>query len=399
MKTRIVLLFLLLGSAGMVHGQDKKEKYLRKVLSNLEKIESAAYNEYQQMWEPGDSIPIYTGVHYLEEYNNPNDTTIGASFVEYDAEKKFLRGYDGMVSAYAYHNKKGVLVDDFTSNRRPFRPLTPPFFNYVKSIIRYALTTRDSIVTELKDAGDAYCFRMVIHEDRKVEFFGKDYRFGGSDGSDPTSVYEVWISKENDLPYKNRKEMSHSISASSCSEVKLNGLPTGDFDLYACFPQDYEIRKRGETNRRQSEPKRDLTGTKAPDWTLKNVDGREVSLGDCKSKVLLINFTGVGCGPCKMAIPFLNGLKERYKEEELEVVAIESWQRKMHSIQNYIRANGINYLLLEGSDQVIKDYLDGNRGVPYYFILDKDRVIRKVVYGYGKGTTDKTITDAIQELL
>lgn len=100
-----------------------------------------------------------------------------------------------------------------------------------------------------------------------------------------------------------------------------------------------------------------------------------------------------------MAIPFLNGLKDQFKEEELEVVAIECWNRKSHSIQNYINTNKINYKLLEGSEQVIKDYLDGSRGVPYYFILDKDRVIKKVIYGYGKGQTDKEITGAIRELL
>lgn len=80
-------------------------------------------------------------------------------------------------------------------------------------------------------------------------------------------------------------------------------------------------------------------------------------------------------------------------------MAIECWNRKIHSIQNYIKTNTINYKLLEGSEEVIKDYLDGNRGVPYYFILDKDRVIKKVIYGYGKGQTDKEITDAIKELL
>lgn len=399
MKTGIVCFFLLFWSSGIVHGQDKKEEYLRKVLSNLEKIESATYNECQQAWEPGDTIPVYTEVHYIEEYNNPNDTTIGASWAEYNEKKMFLWGYDGTVSAHAYHDKKGLMIDDFASNKRPFRPVSPPFFNYVKSIIRYSLTTSDSITTELKDIGDAYHFKMVVHENEQVEFFGKDYRLGSPYILDPTSVYEVWISKENDLPYKKRREMFHSINASSCSEVKLNEVAIGDFNLYDRFPQDYEIRNLGKPNPKHSEPKRDLTGTKAPNWTLRDADGREVSLGDFKSKVLLINFTGIGCGPCKMAVPFLNGLKERFKAEELEVAAIESWGRKLHSVQSYIRTNGINYKLLEGSDEVIKDYLDGNRAVPYYFILDQDRVIRKVVYGYGKGQTDQTITDAIDKLL
>lgn len=191
--------------------------------------------------------------------------------------------------------------------------------------------------------------------------------------------------------------MSQGTSVEVCSNVEINKLSIENFSLYDYFPLDYEIRKRGEQGKKQSKPS--LVGAQAPDWTLRDINEQDVSLAGFKSKVLLINFTGVGCGPCKMAIPFLNGLKNQFKKEELEVVAIESWKRKIHSIQNYINTNRINYKLLEGNDKVIQNYLDGNRGVPYYFILDENRVIKKIIYGYGKGTTDKEITDAIKELL
>lgn len=400
MKTKAILVFLLLLAVTVMNGQNSKREYLEKVLENLEKVKSAAYNEHLVVWELGDTIPLFTRNNNIEEYDNPKDTTIGACCVEYEniqGSKVFIWGYDGRVCASAYHDKKGVLIDDFSSNKHPFRPLTPPFFNYAKSIIRYSLTTQDSITTELKDAGDAFYFKMEIHENQVVEFFGKDYHLANPYEFNPTFIYELWISKENDLPYKERMEKTQMTSLKVYSDIKLNQLSIENFNLYDCFPQNYEIRNRKVQNHRKSTP--DLVGTKALDWTLKGIDEQDISLADFKSKVLLINFTGIGCGPCKMAIPFLNGLKDLFKKEELEVVAIECWNRKSHSIQNYINTNKINYKLLEGSEQVIKDYLEGNRGVPYYFILDKDRVIKKVIYGYGKGQTDKEIIGAIQELL
>lgn len=400
MKTKAILVFLSLLAVTVMNGQNNKREYLKKVLENLEQVKSAAYNEHCVVWEPGDTIPLFTRNHYIEEYDNPKDTTIGAAYVEYEdmqGKKVFAWGYDGSVSASAYHDKKGILVDDFSSNRHPFRPLTPPFFNYAKSIIRYSLTTQDNITTELKDVGDAYYFKMEIHENQIVEFFGKDYHWANPYESNPTFIYELWISKENDLPYKERTEKSQMTGLNIYSDIKLNQLSIENFNLHDYFPQDYEIRYRKDQKQKKSKP--DLVGTKALAWTLKDMDEQDISLTDFKSKVLLINFTGIGCGPCKMAIPFLNGLKDQFKKEELEVVAIECWNRKSHSIQNYINTNKINYKLLEGSEQVIKDYLDGNRGVPYYFILDKDRVIKKVIYGYGKGQTDKEIIGAIRELL
>jgi len=39
------------------------------------------------------------------------------------------------------------------------------------------------------------------------------------------------------------------------------------------------------------------------------------------------------------------------------------------------------------------------QSIPVFLILDKDRVIRKIIRGYGLGTTDKEIRDAINKLI
>ena len=110
------------------------------------------------------------------------------------------------------------------------------------------MSTGDSITTEWKDLGEAYYFKLVIHEDRQVEFFGKAYYIPKPpfDLGDPTSIYELWISKADGLPYKMRREMSHQISATTCSDVVLNQLSIAGLNLYDYVPQDYEIRKYGE---------------------------------------------------------------------------------------------------------------------------------------------------------
>ena len=70
----------------------------------------------------------------------------------------------------------------------------------------------------------------------------------------------------------------------------------------------------------------------------------------------------------------------------------------MHSLQNYAKRKELNYMFLDGDDKVIEDYRTGG-AAPYFFILDKERIIRKVIRGYGMGKTDKEITEAIEELL
>lgn len=376
--------------------------YLKKVLSNLDKVESASYHEQSQSWQPGDTTAITNSFRFIKEYTNPSDSTIGASYVALNAKDttQFEFGYDGKVKMISFHEHKGIMIDDFTTRKLPFRLVGPPFFCYSRNIIGYALSTGDSITTEWKDLGEAYYFKLVIHEDRQVEFFGKAYYIPKPpfDLGDPTSIYELWINKSDDLPYKVRREMSHQISANICSDVVLNQLSIADFNLYDYLPQDYEIRKYGEKGKTTQLSARELIGKKAPDWMLKDMYENPVSLSDLKSKVLLVNLTGIGCGACHASVPFLNGLKEKFNADEFEVVSIETWGRKPHSLRTYADKNQINYRFLCGDEGIVKSYRTYG-AAPFFFILDQDRVVRKVIQGYGMEKTDKEITDAIKALL
>lgn len=378
-----------------------RENYLKKVLNNLEKIESATYYTTLEAWGPGDSIAVYTNCRFNKEFNNPMDSTIGASFVTLNCDDttKIESGYDGDVRVLVYHDDKVLVIDDFTVNPQPFRPVSSPFFNYTKNIIQYMLTTQDSITVESEVFDDHSYYKLTIHEDTQVEFFGKAYHqpdnpylFG-----ETTSIYELWINKSNDLPYKVRREMSHDISAVTCTEITgINELSLDGFQVYDYFPQDYEIRKYRVRNDMRSAS--DLLGKKAPDWTLNDMNEQPLSLSDIKSKVVLINFTGIGCGPCLAAIPCLRELKETLNDDDFELVAIETWMRKPHLLQNYANKNKLNYTLLGATDEVTKNYQTG-RGVPVFFILDEQRMVRNVIIGYSLETTGEEIRNAVMELL
>lgn len=399
-KFKYVLFFFLPIIVIGCSGNKNPDKYLNKVLKNLEQIESAKYNAIHEAWEPGDTTAVYRECKLIKEYNNPMDSTIGASYVSVDCDDttQLHFGYDGNIRILIYHEHKGLIIDDFTNNRHSFRLVNPPFFNYAKNIINYMLNTEDSITIDFQDLDKEYYYKLTINEDTQVEFFGKahympdnPYIFG-----ETTSIYELWINKSTKLPYKVRREMYHSISATTCLEPEFNQLAITDLNLQSYFPADYEIRKYGE--KRDTIPVNNMVGQKAPDWTLNDMNGQSISLTDIKSKVILINFTGIGCGPCKVAIPFLNNLKEKYNSDDFELVAIESWVRKQHSLQNYANKNNIKYNLLSATDEMLKQYQRGG-AVPVFYLLDKDRIIRKTIQGYTKDTTDKEIIDAIDELL
>ena len=401
MKTKVKIISVFLLSIIIIGCNNAKnpDVYLQKVLENLEKIESATYFLTRESWQPGDTAASRSYNFFFKEYDNPKDTTIGASFVWFDADNTavFEIAYDGNIRASTYHEEKRLVINDFSSNQLPFRPIAPPFFNYVKNIISYALNTEDSISVTLEDLGDDYYFKLIINEDRQIEFFGKAYRMPGSvPFDDPTSIYELWISKSNDLPYKYRREMSHSISVETCFDIEYNKMSTADFNIYSYFPEDYELRQYEEFLNVVYTS--NLIDKKAPEWILKDTKDQDVSLSELKSKVLLVNFTGIGCGVCVLSIPFLNELSSNYNINDFELIGIETWSGKLGSVKNYAAQHALNYRILSGTSDLAKEYETGGFA-PFFFVLDDQRIIRNVIKGYSQGTTEKEIRDAIAELL
>ena len=141
----------------------------------------------------------------------------------------------------------------------------------------------------------------------------------------------------------------------------------------------------------------DLTNKKAPELELIDSDNNPFRLKDLNSKVILIQFTGIGCGFCHLSVPFLNSLIKEYEQSDLGLIAIETWNNDPEIIKRYISNNHIAYPYLLAKSENIRQYQIS--GVPAFYILDKNRIIRKVIKGYSKDSTDKEIRDAINALI
>ena len=112
--------------------------------------------------------------------------------------------------------------------------------------------------------------------------------------------------------------MSHDISVETCCNVEINKETIDRFDVFDYVPQGYETKKYdyGVPSRNMAA---NLTGKKAPEWTLNDIKESPVSLSDLKSKVILVNITGIGCGACQASIPFLKELKRKYGNPNFNV--------------------------------------------------------------------------------
>jgi len=393
---RILLLTLLISIHGCNSGPSEKDVLL-KVSDNLSKIKSATYYMTGVGSAPGDTTKFSEPITmYYKIFVNPSDTLVGSSSAIFsiDDTSKMIDFYDGEVRGKCYWDEQYVKIDSFQNHPYPFRLVHYPFYTRINEIIKYSLTTEDSIQTGFTDYGDSIHYSLRIYN-KHVYFHIKpivienDYI-----PDDEISQFDVWIRKSDNMPYRMRSKWHHTTSFEYCYNATFNTTEHIEFIAKDYFPSYFEI---VQFKREPQKPNNSLLGKLAPDWTLKDIDHNNVSLRGLRSKVLLIQFTGVGCGPCHQSIPFLKKLVEDYKGKDFEFVSIETWSKNIEGLRRYQEKNELNFKFLKSDEEVTQQY--EVYSVPVFFLLDENRIVRKVITGYSKDKTDKSICDNIDNLL
>ena len=118
----------------------------------------------------------------------------------------------------------------------------------------------------------------------------------------------------------------------------------------------------------------------APDFTLKDVNGKPVKLSDYKGKVVLLNFWATWCGPCKIEIPWFKEFETSYKNQGFAVLGVAMDDDGWESVRPYLADKQVNYRVVVGTEQVSVLYGDVE-SLPTTFVIDREGRIASVHIG------------------
>lgn len=139
-----------------------------------------------------------------------------------------------------------------------------------------------------------------------------------------------------------------------------------------------------------------LEKNKAPDFSLKDLNGKHVTLSSLKGKVVLLNFWATWCPPCISEMPVFNRLYKEMRGRGLEVVAISA-DRSEGYLRDYTSKHNLDFrVLYDESREVVKLYKVFS--MPTTFLIDKNGVIVEKFFGE-YDWTDQEIKKKIEKLL
>lgn len=127
-------------------------------------------------------------------------------------------------------------------------------------------------------------------------------------------------------------------------------------------------------------------GQRAPDFALKDLDGRTVRLSDHAGKVVLINFWATWCVPCAAELPHLESLYQTYRDQGLVILAISmDGPESVAAVAPQARQYGLTFPVLLDQETHVVGIYNPKRTAPFTAIVGRDGAIATTRAGYSAG--------------
>ena len=119
---------------------------------------------------------------------------------------------------------------------------------------------------------------------------------------------------------------------------------------------------------------------KAPQFALKDLNGRTVRLSDYKGKVVLINFWATWCPPCRAEMPDLVKLQREHGKDGLQIIGITYPPERSARVRRFARSLKVNYPIILGTRE-IRARFSSDETLPLTIVINRDGKVSEIISG------------------
>ncbi len=151
-----------------------------------------------------------------------------------------------------------------------------------------------------------------------------------------------------------------------------------------------------------SSKKTENQGVKAYDFTFTDVNGKVHHLSDFRGKVVVVQFFGTYCPPCRAEMPVLNKIYKDYGGKVVVIgLSVDYAGAPPQKLKPFVERMGVSYLVGPSTEKAWDEYagrITGLDSIPQTFIIDKKGFIRYYEVGFAP-SYEKLFRKAIDQLL
>jgi peroxiredoxin len=130
-------------------------------------------------------------------------------------------------------------------------------------------------------------------------------------------------------------------------------------------------------------------GSRAPEFTVTNLEGEEVSLDNLRGRVVFLNFWRTDCPPCAAEMPDLELVAKQFRGRNFEMMVV-SLDLEADDVSRFYRARNLTMpAFFDPHQKVAAKY--NITGTPETFVIDSEGNVAKYYIGQQRWTSPKML--------
>ncbi len=125
------------------------------------------------------------------------------------------------------------------------------------------------------------------------------------------------------------------------------------------------------------------TNAQAPDFTLRQLSGPNLRLAEQRGRVVMVNFWATWCGPCRVELPHLSRLHDKYRGSGFVLLGVNIDEDPTLA-RALVGKMGLTFPVLLDSEKKVVGAYDLN-AMPATVLIDRDGRVRYLHRGYKEG--------------